>query len=550
MISLKIFLTGALSLFFTIFVHASSDEFLENRSLKNFEQKTEGLEIPPIQEVFEKISPPASEEPKVVSRPKAASPIVENPIVPDISEPVITTSAPPEKTHAVDQTKWTQTNFMGQQNALGYSSKDFSIPKELRERVEFWVSIYTKYTSSQGVMHDRLDPSIVYEVLDLHQISDNLFLTNRQKYKAREKLVKEKRAEIQSRLKRLAALTSEEGLQGEDLRYWKLFKSQHEKLVQATDKESIRFQLGQKDFFIKGIYYSGRYLREMEKIFREENLPVELTRLPFVESSFNIFARSKVGASGIWQFMRKTGKSYLKINSMVDERNDPMSASRAAAKLLRSNYKVLESWPLAITAYNYGPTGVSRLVKEFKTKDVSELILNAESNRFGFASKNFYASFLAALEVESHANIYFGDVNVAPPVQYEQIILPKSASYRNVLQTFNGDSQMADLLNPHLTRLAKHGAVAIPSGIKIRVPLKKASFLLEALSNPQMKIRRVADNLPTNSDGNVYRVIHGDTLSSISQYFGTSIKSIMLRNAIVNPRGLRPGRTLVIPAND
>ena len=105
--------------------------------------------------------------------------------------------------------------------------------------------------------------------------------------------------------------------------------------------------IAHREKFEQAIKRSGRYLPLMESIFaREYNLPVELTRLPFVESSFNIRARSKVGASGIWQFMRSTGKLFLKINDGVDERNDPIRATEAAAKLLKMNFGSLKSWPL------------------------------------------------------------------------------------------------------------------------------------------------------------------------------------------------------------
>src|SRR5690606_17165036 len=121
----------------------------------------------------------------------------------------------------------------------------------------------------------------------------------------------------------------------------------------------LRFQLGQSDIFKEGIVRSGQYLRQMEEIFREQGMPVELTRLPFVESSFNLKACSRVGACGIWQFMRSTAKAYMRpMNAYVDERRDPLISTRAAARKLRKNYEMLEDWPLAVTGYNHGPYGI------------------------------------------------------------------------------------------------------------------------------------------------------------------------------------------------
>ena len=95
--------------------------------------------------------------------------------------------------------------------------------------------------------------------------------------------------------------------------HWKLFDGVDEKnkFTEAARRGRLRYQAGQRDQFTRGIMQSGRYLRQMEEIFKEEGLPIELTRLPFVESSFNLSAKSKVGASGIWQFMRIDRKILL-----------------------------------------------------------------------------------------------------------------------------------------------------------------------------------------------------------------------------------------------
>ena len=82
--------------------------------------------------------------------------------------------------------------------------------------------------------------------------------------------------------------------------------------------------------------------------------------LPHVESSFNAAAYSKVGAAGLWQFMRSTGRRYMRVDDAVDERLDPYRSTEAAAQLLAYNYRVLGSWPLALTAYNHGAAGMRR----------------------------------------------------------------------------------------------------------------------------------------------------------------------------------------------
>src|SRR5262245_20063059 len=135
----------------------------------------------------------------------------------------------------------------------------------------------------------------------------------------------------------------------------------------------------------------------METIFEREGLPVALTRLPLVESCFNVRAYSKVGAAGIWQFMPSTGRYYLRIDNAVDERRDPVTATVAAATHLKGNYEVLHSWPLAITAYNYCRAGMANAVSTVGSSDIVDIIQHYHGPAFKFASRNFYAEFLAAL---------------------------------------------------------------------------------------------------------------------------------------------------------
>lgn len=447
-----------------------------------------------------------------------------------------------------DEIPWVAPNFLNQDNALGYVSKDFIPTPDLHDRVMFWTQIYGKYSSSQGIMHDRYDLRLVYSVVDFAELEDNIALSRSELEKLKEKRVQKQRDEIFATLTKLSSVSDPKTLTPAELKIWKLFpeKDRIDKIKKASNKEFIRFQLGQSNYFHKGIYYSGRYIRQMERIFREEGLPVELTRLPFVESSFNIFARSKVGASGIWQFMRGTGRDYLKINKWVDERNDPLASSRAAARLLRSNYKELNSWPMAITAYNHGPSGMKRLMKDYGTTNIVDLIEKAETPTFQFASRNFYACLLAAIEVEAHADKYFAKPVIAPEVPFETFILPKAVSYKSLLKIWDGDTMKAELLNPQFTSLVKRGSMLMPAGSKLRIPIQKtaeyASMVHGPLAKELMKTNTVA--------GNPYRVASGDSLTSIAQTFGISIRSLMELNSISNPRSLKPGQTLLIPTDD
>lgn len=383
---------------------------------------------------------------------------------------------------------WEPTDFSGQDQALGWKSDVFDVPEGMKTRVEFWKQIYSKYSTDQGVLHDPVTLEI-YDHVDFEPYREGESITVNAR--ARQKLVDQRRDEISDRLlalqdrldkQRTSTPFSNEPekassafqLSGEDLRYWKLYENESDPAKFKKAAARIRFQLGQRDKFLLGIYYSGRYLKEMEKIFRDEGLPIELTRLPFVESSFNTKARSKVGASGIWQFMRKTAKPYLKINAAIDERNDPFSATHAAARLMKNNFTMLRSWPLAVTAWNHGPSGVRNITQKLSTEDISQIVNTFSSRTFGFASQNFYACFLAVLAVESNASKYFAKPVWQPSFESVEVKTPRFIAWPTIVKVFDDDEALADEYNPQVTQNGHSSKPRIPAGTRLRVPASAA----------------------------------------------------------------------------
>lgn len=243
-----------------------------------------------------------------------------------------------------------------------------------------------------------------------------------------------------------------------------------DKFLAAAHRKRIRFQLGQKNRFLEGLKISGRYLPYMEKTFKAEGLPVELTRLPFVESSFNVRARSKVGASGVWQFMRSTGKLYVEIDDAVDERNDPMRATEAAAKLLRMNYSSLKNWGLAVTAYNHGRLGIMRAVRQVGSEQIEDLVDTYHSNSFGFASSNFFSCLLAAIEVEKNAEQYFGPIQREAPIRFYEVKLPDFINLPKMAKFMHLSVDLFRPLNPGLSDEVFQGRLYVPKGYKLRLP--------------------------------------------------------------------------------
>jgi membrane-bound lytic murein transglycosylase D len=287
----------------------------------------------------------------------------------------------------------------------------------------------------------------------------------------------------------------------EEKKIYQLFSDVNEpnKFYEAASRKRLRIQLGQKDRFLDGLIQSGRYLPIMEDIFRKEGLPVELTRLPFVESSFNTRARSKVGASGIWQFMRFTGKLFVHVNDAVDERNDPIRATEAAAKLLKMNYESLGNWPLAVTAYNHGREGMVRAVRKIGSDELEEVVADYRSRSFGFASSNFFTELLAAIEVERNVDHYFGKIERAKPVPSIEVEMPDYVDLPELCKQVGLDEAKVRDLNPGLQDTLFTGNQLLPKGYRLRLPYDGTTSVEAAIQAFQAAYGKVPAELKQNA---------------------------------------------------
>jgi len=128
--------------------------------------------------------------------------------------------------------------------------------------------------------------------------------------------------------------------------------------------ERVRVQRGLRERFRRGVEISGRYEPAFREAFRAAGLPEDLVYLPHVESSYQLRAVSSAGATGVWQFMPATGRSYMHVGSAVDERWTLLVSAKAAARYLDEAYSRLGTWPLAITSYNHGVGGMARAKAE------------------------------------------------------------------------------------------------------------------------------------------------------------------------------------------
>jgi membrane-bound lytic murein transglycosylase D len=370
-------------------------------------------------------------------------------------------------------------------------SENIEAEATLRKRIDFWIRVYTEFSTSEGLIQDAKYPEIVYEKLDFRPSESDYSIPPKVRERRNKKRIDDAKEFYRKLLLSIHKKQQElKTLNEAEKRVYELYADVKEpnKFYNAAHNKRIRFQLGQKDRFLQGLFYSGRYLSMMEKIFKERGIPTQITRLPFVESSFNLKARSKVGASGIWQFMRSTGRFYLKINDTIDERNDPLRATEAAASLLKLNYDSLQAWPLAITAYNHGRKGLMRAVRKVGSESLDDIIDGYRSRSFGFASSNFFCEFMAAYEVEHNAEKYFGKVARDKPIEFAEFVMNDYVMASD-LATYTRipiDSLME--LNPALTDLVFQNKRLIPAGYVLRIPaLLKDKFLARYNEIPASK---------------------------------------------------------------
>ena len=420
----------------------------------------------------------------------------------------------------------THANFSYETHTL--NEYHFTTPPGLADPVNFWKKIYSEYTTRHAVIHDMRDLGIVYEVVYL---GDNP-LSRRSRERKLEK-VKKKYKQI---LKRINKTKNKSSLKGEDLRIYKLVKNDFYKATRQ-----IRAQLGLKDRFRAGVERSGLYLTEILRILKKNNLPKELSVLPHVESSFQLGAYSSAGAAGIWQFTRSTGRLFMKVGYDVDERRDPILATHAAAKLLKKNFKGINSWPLAITAYNHGLQGMKRAKKRHGS-DISKIVRSYKSRTFGFASRNFYAEFLAALHVVKNQDKYFPNLKIQKPHRRVSIILPNYIHVNTAMDYFGMTREEIAEANPSLRRPVLNGEKRIPKGFVFQAPSSK-------LNNLQTSYNKIPQRVLYSKQlrSKWYTVRRGDTLSGVALRFGTTIRSLRTYNKIGRRNQIYIGQVLQLP---
>ena len=224
----------------------------------------------------------------------------------------------------------------------------------------------------------------------------------------------------------------------------------------ARLRHSVSYMLGATNF----------YVPIFEEALEAYQVPLELKYLPVIESALNPRAVSRVGATGLWQFMLGTGKQYgLEVNSLVDERRDPVRSSYAAARYLRDLYRIFGDWNLVIAAYNCGPGNINKAIhRSGGEKDYWRLYpyLPAET-------RGYVPAFIAA----NYAMTYYCEHGICPmstklPLETDTVVVDRDVHLEQIAKVLDLDIEMLRSLNPQYRRDIVPGAT---KNYAIRLPM-------------------------------------------------------------------------------
>jgi membrane-bound lytic murein transglycosylase D len=290
------------------------------------------------------------------------------------------------------------------------------------------------------------------------------------------------------------------------------------------------------------------YREVVENILEANKVPADLYYLGLIESGFRVEAKSHAKAVGVWQFMKATGKEYgLQTDIFVDERQDPVRATEAAAKYLRDLYRQFGSWYLAMAAYNAGPGRIRGSIRRAGTDDFWELV---SRKKLPQETMDYVPKYLAARYIGENPDLfafYINEEKQYPSV--ELVKVPSPVSFASIEKAADMPVGTLEFVNPHYLKShthpgRKYDEIWVPTPYVKRLELKVAS-----LENSRIRVQtRVAARRSNSERVATYRVKRGDTLKSIAKRQGLSVAYLKRVNALKSSKIL-PGQTLKLSAS-
>lgn len=321
----------------------------------------------------------------------------------------------------------------------------------------------------------------------------------------------------------------------------------------------IDIYAGRKDMMGKMLGLSGYYFPIFEKALKSYNIPEEIKYLPIIESSMNPHAVSRVGATGLWQFMFATAKDYgLNMDNFVDERKDPIQASYAAAAYFRDAYEELGDWLLAIAAYNCGMGNVNRAIAKADSRDFWEI------RRFlPMETRNYVPAFIAAVYVMNYSGNHQIKVQKSPFLKNTDTIqVNRFVSLPSLAEALNIDVEELWGLNPSYKKKIVNGTENSPKRVILpKVNLASFSRVYQLLNEEDLevdkhivlasndgRIKRKPKTVAGKSSVTYHKVSAGQNLSTIANKYHVEVQDLKVWNNLKGS-AIVPGQRLKIYHN-
>jgi membrane-bound lytic murein transglycosylase D len=290
------------------------------------------------------------------------------------------------------------------------------------------------------------------------------------------------------------------------------------------------FSTTKRGFMENALGKASMYMPMIRQVFAEEGVPSDLAYLAVIESGFRNEAKSRAKAVGMWQFIRSTGRIYgLTANAWVEERRDPVKATRAAARYLKRLYEITGDWYLAASSYNAGPLTLERAIQNLGTRNFWDL---ARSRWLRTETKNYIPELCAAILVGRNPERYGLTIVPLTPYTYETVTVSSMTSLTVLARYAGTDLAALKALNPELLR----GSTP-PGTYQLRVPPGKAMDFMRQLAHMPAGKRL---------DFKSYIVRKGDTLAKVAKRFKLAPEDLLEANDIT-AKQFRPGRRVQVP---